>query len=127
MTTHTNDTIDITENSILDDLRGTRDLLSVGRVFGDPITAEGVTIIPVARISGGAGGGGGEDTDPDKGGRGFGSGFGLGAHAIGVYELRDGTLSWKPAVDVNRVIRGGQVLGGIIAVCVSLVLLRCHR
>ncbi|MEZ5226407.1 MAG: hypothetical protein R2710_06940 [Acidimicrobiales bacterium] len=66
MTTHTNDTIDITENSILDDLRGTRDLLSVGRVFGDPITAEGVTIIPVARISGGAGGGGGKTPIPTR-------------------------------------------------------------
>jgi uncharacterized spore protein YtfJ len=119
------ETIDITEHSILDELKGTRDAISVRRVFGDPTTVDGVTIIPVARVSGGGGGGGGEGTGPDdEGGRGFGTGFGLGAQAVGVYEIRDGELSWKPAVDVNRLLRGGQVLAGIISVCTCLVLLR---
>ena len=122
------DTIDITEHSILDDLKGTRDALSVRRVFGDPTTIDGVTIIPVARVSGGGGGGGGEGTGPgNEGGQGFGTGFGLGAHPVGVYEIRGGELSWKPAIDVNRLLRGGQVLAGIISVCVSLVLLRRGR
>jgi len=87
------ETIDITEHSILDDLKGTRDALSVRRVFGDPITIDGVTIIPVARVSGGGGGGGGEGTGPgNEGGHGFGTGFGLGAQAVGVYEIRNGEL-----------------------------------
>jgi uncharacterized spore protein YtfJ len=32
-------------------------------VFGEPYEKDGVTIIPAARIRGGAGGGGGEDAD----------------------------------------------------------------
>ena len=124
----TTETIDITEQSILDDLKGTRDALTVRRVFGDPTTIDGVTIIPVARVSGGGGGGGGEGTGPDaEGGRGFGTGFGLGAHPVGVYEIRDGETSWKPTVDVNRLVHGSQVLGGILAVCASLVLMRRAR
>ncbi len=94
-------------------------------MFGDPITADGVTIIPVARVAGGAGGGGGEGTGPDdEGGRGFGTGFGLGARPVGVYEIRDGALKWKPTIDVDRLAHGAQVLAGIISVCVSLVILR---
>jgi uncharacterized spore protein YtfJ len=31
--------------------------LTVKRVFGDPLTHDGITVIPVARIIGGAGGG----------------------------------------------------------------------
>lgn len=120
------DTIDITELSVLDNLKGVRDALSVRRVFGDPTTIDGLTVIPVARISGGAGGGEGTGPD-DEGGQGFGTGFGLGAHPVGVYTIKDGELSWKPAVDTNRLLRGSQVLAGIIAVCVSLVLLRCRR
>ncbi len=128
MTSDTTETIDITEHSILDGLKGTRDALSVHRVFGDPVTIGGLTIIPVARVSGGAGGGGGEGTGPgDEGGHGFGSGFGLGAQAVGVYEIRDGELSWKPAIDVNRLLRGGQVVASIISVCTCLVLLRRSR
>ncbi len=118
-------TTDQAEIAIFDDIRGTRDALSVRRVFGDPITADGVTIIPVARVAGGAGGGGGEGTGPDdEGGRGFGTGFGLGARPVGVYEIRDGTLTWKPTIDVDRLAHGAQVLAGIISVCVSLVVLR---
>jgi len=125
----TTNAIDITERNILDELKGTRDALSVRRVFGDPTTIDGVTIIPVARVSGGGGGGGGtegpsNDDGKHKGGRGFGTGFGLGAVPVGVYEIRDGDLRWQPAVDVNLITKGAQVLAGIIAVCVSLVLLR---
>lgn len=122
------ETIDVTEHSVFDDLKGTRDALSVRRVFGDPTTIDGVTIIPVARVSGGGGGGGGEGTGPGaEGGHGFGTGFGLGANPIGVYEIRNGKLSWKPAVDVNRLLRISHVLAGIVTVCVSLVLVRGER
>jgi len=40
---------------------------------------------------------------------------------------RDGVVEWKPAVDVNRLAKGGQVLAGIVAVCVTLALLRRRR
>jgi len=35
-----------------------RDALTVKRVFGEPYEKNGVTMIPVARVQGGAGGGG---------------------------------------------------------------------
>jgi len=80
MTTET--ATDLTELAVLDDLRGVRDTLSVRRVFGDPHTIDGITIIPVARIAGGGGGGG---IDADNGeGHGFGTGFGLGARPVGL-------------------------------------------
>ncbi len=118
---------DATEMAVFDDMGGTRDALSVRRVFGDPYTADGVTIIPVARIAGGGGGGGGGGTGPgDEQGHGFGTGFGLGARPVGVYEIRNGHLKWRPAIDVDRLARGGQILAGIIAACITLVVLR-HR
>ncbi len=121
-TTHVTDQA---EMAVLDDLRETRDALSVRRVFGDPYTVDGVTLIPVARIAGGAGGGGGEGTGPgEEGGHGFGTGFGLGARPVGVYEIRNGHLRWKPAIDADRLARGGQILVGITTLCATLILLR---
>ncbi len=114
---------EVTKDSVFDALEGTRDALSVKRVFGDPYELDGVTVIPVARVAGGAGGGAGEGMDDETNqGRGFGSGFGMGAYPVGIYEVRDGTVEWKPTIDVNRIARGGQVLAGIIAVCVTIVL-----
>ena len=115
-----------TREAVLDNLKGTRDALSVKRVFGDPYELDGVTIIPVARVAGGAGGGGGEGTDDVKAnaGSGFGTGFGMGATPIGVYEVRDGNVEWKPTVDVNAIARGGQVLAGLITVVVALLVWR---
>jgi len=107
--------------TVLDSIRGTRDALSVRRVFGEPYVLDGVTIIPVARVVGGAGGGGGDGTNAEESGSGFGTGFGLGAHPVGVYEVRDGESTWKPAVDVTRLLKGIQVLVGVIAVCIALV------
>jgi len=107
--------------AVLDSIRGTRDAISVRRVFGEPYVLDEVTIIPVARVSGGAAGGGGEGTNAEESGGGFGTGFGLGAQPVGVYEIRDGESTWKPAVDVTRLLKGFQVLAGIITVCVTLV------
>ena len=85
-----------------------RDTITVKRVFGEPYEKDGVTVIPAARVQGGAGGGSGED--PNSQGRGSGSGFGVTARPVGAFIIRDGDLSWRPAVDVNRIILGGQVV-----------------
>jgi hypothetical protein len=119
---------DHTELAVLDDLRGVRDTLSVRRVFGDPYTVDETTIIPVARIAGGGGGGGGGGTDADDAeGHGFGTGFGLRARPVGVYEVRNGQLAWKPAIDADRLARGGQLLAGIAMLCGTLIMLRRRR
>ena len=77
-------------------LKGARDSISVRRVFGEPIELEGVVVVPVARVAGGGGGGG--DNDDNGGG-----GFGLGARPVGVYVIKDGQVSWRPAVDPVRI------------------------
>ena len=114
----------MSKEEVLELMTGTHDSLSVRRCYGKPMNLDGVTVIPVARVSGGAGGGGGEGTDENEAsGGGFGTGFGLRVNPIGVYEVRDGSVVWKPTVDVNRLLKGGQVLAGIIAVCATLALL----
>ena len=121
------ETMDDAQKNLLENLRGVRDALTVKRVFGDAYDLDGVTIIPVARVAGGGGGGAGEGKPDDDAGSGFGTGFGLGASPVGVYEVRKTGVEWKPATDVNRIAKGGQVLAGIVAVCVTLVLLRRSR
>jgi uncharacterized spore protein YtfJ len=85
-----------------------RDVFTVKRVFGDPLEEQGMTIIPAATIRGGAGGG--EGMAPDRKGQGGGSGFGMVAKPAGAYVVRDGNATWRPAIDVNRVILGGQAV-----------------
>jgi uncharacterized spore protein YtfJ len=82
--------------------------MTVKRVYGEPYEKDGVTVIPAARVQGGAGTGGGED--PQGQGRGSGSGFGVTARPVGAFIIREGELSWRPAVDVNRIILGGQAV-----------------
>lgn len=115
-------------STVWETIRGTKDALTVRRVFGDAYELDGVTIIPVARVAGGAGGGGGQGEGPDDEGTrsvgsGFGTGFGMGVSPLGVYEVRDSTVTWKPAMDINRTVKGGQVLSGIVVVCLCLVLI----
>lgn len=83
-------------------LSGVQTALSAHRVFGAPIHANGSTIIPAASVRGGGGGGG----DNEQGG----AGFGLRARPVGVYVLHEGRVSWRPAVDITRVIMGAQIM-----------------
>jgi NAD(P)H-hydrate repair Nnr-like enzyme with NAD(P)H-hydrate epimerase domain len=53
-------------------------------------------------VSGGGGGG--------NGGDGTGAGAGLVARPVGVYVLRGGEVTWSPAVDVTRIVLGGQLV-----------------
>src|SRR5438093_12441599 len=83
-------------------LEHAQDVMTVRRVFGEPIEREGVTIIPAAAVRGGGGGGGGEGPQ-GQGGRGWGGGFGVGARPAGVYVIKDGNVTWKPALDETRI------------------------
>jgi uncharacterized spore protein YtfJ len=79
-----------------------REVITVKRVFGDPYEKDGVTVITAAKVQGGGGGGGGES--PGGQGKGEGGGFGLSARPSGAYVIRDGDVTWQPAVDVNRLV-----------------------
>ena len=92
-------------------LTGVRDAMQARIVFGEAIERDGITVIPAAKVRGGGGGGG--DSENNAGG-----GFGLDARPAGAYVIRDGRVEWEPAVDVNRIVLGGQ----LIAIVALLVL-----
>ena len=97
-----------------------KDTLSVRRVFGEPYERDGVAIIPAARVAGGGGGGGGHD---NAGQEGEGGGFGAQARPAGVYVVRNGGVSWRPAVDVNRLF----VVVGTVAITWMVTRARTER
>jgi uncharacterized spore protein YtfJ len=120
-------------------MQQTRDALTVTRLFGEPHERNGVSVIPVAVMRGGGGGGQGEGSGPEgvgtgsgpegvgtgsgpEGvgtGSGSGGGFGLAAKPAGAYVIEGNRVSWRPAVDVNRIVVGGQIV-----VIVALLVLR---
>jgi uncharacterized spore protein YtfJ len=96
-----------------------RDALTVKRVFGEPYEKNGVTMIPVAKLQGGAGGGGGEGAEGQ--GKGSGSGFGLTARPAGAFVIKGDDVTWRPAVDVNRIVLGGQILAIVALLTIRTV------
>jgi uncharacterized spore protein YtfJ len=85
-------------------LQGHRDAVTVRRIYGDPVEQDGVTVVPAAAVFGGTGGGG------DAEGNG-GAGFGLAGRPVGAWVIRGEDVTWKPAIDVNRIVVLGFVLG----------------
>ena len=111
-----------TQTDVLSILRGVVDGVKAGTVFGTPISQNGVTVLPVARISGGGGGGGG--TGRDTGGQendGAGGGLGLSARPVGVYVIRGDKVTWTPAIDATKVILGAQLLGLVALLTVRAI------
>ena len=95
---------------IADVVTTARDAVTVRRVYGEPYEKNGITVIPAAVVTGGAGGGTGHD---EKGQEGEGGGFGLSGRPAGAYVIRDGQVSWRPAIDPNRL---ALVLGIVLVV-----------
>ncbi len=104
-----------------------KDTLTVKRVFGEPYERDGVTVIPAARVSGGAGGGSGEGPEGEGRGRGSGSGIRLSATPAGAYIIREGTVTWQPALDLNRLILGGQVVAVVALLTLRTIVKRKRR
>jgi uncharacterized spore protein YtfJ len=115
--------------------------MRAGTVFGEPIVRDGLTVIPVARVTGGGGGGAGAaspDTEAEHAGaassaeaappagEGSGGGFGFTARPIGVFVIRDDKVVWEPAVDITRVVLGGQLVG-IVALLVIRSIVKMVR
>ena len=96
------------KSDVLETIEQAKEAMTVRRVFGDPYEKNGVTMIPAARVQGGAGGGTGEG--PEGEGSGRGSGFGMNAKPAGAFVIKDNDVQWRPAIDVNKVILGAQVI-----------------
>jgi len=112
------------KNDVMETIEKAKDAMTVSRVFGEPVEKDGVVIVPAARVQGGAGGGGGEG--PNGEGSGRGSGFGLNARPAGVFVFKDDDVQWRPAVDVNKVISGGQLVA-IAALLLAMVVVRARK
>src|SRR5438445_12087863 len=85
---------------------------SVKAIYGDPIVAKGITIIPVARISYGYGAGDGTGGVGDTSARGEGGGGGGGVHAVpvGVVEVSSLDTRFIPISDRKK-LTGALLLG----------------
>lgn len=76
-----------------------RDLFTARLVYGEPVERDGAIVIPAAAVFGGGGGGGDEsDALPVR----EGAGFGVFARPAGAFVVRDGAVTWVPAVDLTR-------------------------
>ncbi len=83
--------------------RGVQDSLSSKTIYGDPITAGGVTVVPVAEVRFGFGGGGGggtgqpgEDGVVAGTGGGGGGGGGGAVEPVGFIEITESGSRWVP-------------------------------
>lgn len=70
-----------------------RDMVDVNTVVGDPIvTPDGITIIPISKVSFGFGSGGGEYPAKEKNGLGGGGAAGVKIEPIGFLTVKDGNV-----------------------------------
>lgn len=102
-----------------------RDMLTVKRVFGDPIDHNGMRVIPVARVRGGGGGGGG--TAPEGDASGGGGGFGMIASPAGVYVIEGDKVTWQPATNPERTALAGIAFAAVALVVIRSVLLKALK
>jgi uncharacterized spore protein YtfJ len=86
---------------------------SVKTIYGDPITAQGKTVIPVAKIMYGLGAGAGTGGVGNSSAQGEGGGGGGGVRAIpvGVIEVSDKETRFIPIT--SRAHLAGAILAGI--------------
>jgi uncharacterized spore protein YtfJ len=105
-------------------LEGAKDVITTKRVIGEPYEKNGITVIPVVAASGGGGGGGGAGPE----GQGTGGGFGLSVKPLGAFVIKGEDVRWVPAIDVTRVILGGQLLTMVALLAIrSIVRSRTKR
>jgi len=98
-------------------LREVRDTMSARTVFAEPIERDGIMVIPAAKVRGG--GGGGSDNEENGG-----AGFGLTAKPAGAYVIREGKVRWEPAIDVNRIVLGAQIVAIVALLVVRSIMKR---
>lgn len=87
------------------------DRLGRDQVFGPVAERGGTTVVPVARVRASSGS---TMRGPLLAG---GAGTSVVAQPAGAFVIStDGKVSWHPAVDVNRIVLGGQIVFGAIIV-----------
>lgn len=95
---------------------------SVKTVYGEPVTAEGKTIIPVARVRYGFGAGGGTGPVADQAVGATGGGGGVEIAPVGIIEITSSETRYISFEGHRRIVRI-LVIGAVIA----LLLLRRRK
>ncbi len=91
-------------------------------VFGDAVSAQGKTIIPVARIAYGFGSGSGRSKRESEPGEGEGGGGGVVATPLGVFEVTETETRFIPLNEHRKV-----VAAAVLGLCLGLVWSRRSR
>lgn len=107
------------------------DKIGAKRIFGEPYEKNGVTIIPAARVMGGAGAGESEMPQPSGEGvageegtkrpGGAGVGYGMSGRPAGAFVIKGDQVTWMPAVDVNRIVFGAQLVAVVLLLVVRSI------
>ena len=97
---------------VQDILDKARETVSVRDVYGEPYERDGVTIIPVARVIGAGGGGSGTGGE----GEGSGHGYALKSEPVGVYVIKDSSVSFQPIDKVIDKIIGRAFVVGTVGI-----------
>ena len=98
-----------TSTDLLEQIGKAEEAFTVRRVFGDPFEKDGVIGQSRGRSRCKAWSAGAAARLPVERG-GTGTGFAMNTKPFGVFVLKDGEVTWRPAVDVNRMILGGQLV-----------------
>ncbi|TMB41826.1 MAG: sporulation protein [Chloroflexi bacterium] len=90
-------------------LEQVKELVGGTTVYDAPYEKDGMTVIAASRVMGGGGGGEmGKDAGEAPGGAG--GGVGLDARPAGAFVIKGDDVSWIPAMDINRIVLGGQLV-----------------
>jgi len=85
---------------------------AAAHVYGQPYeTADGVTVVPVARVRGKTKAGADADLH-------------LTARPVGVFVIKNGEATWVPAVDSTRIALMGELIGLVSATFATLAMVR---
>lgn len=95
---------------------------TVKTVYGEPVTAGGKTVIPVAKVAYGFGGGSGKEGKKGETEEGFGGGGGVKVSPVGVLEITDKETRFIAIPDWKRAL--GMIAVGFFT---GLMLVRRRR
>jgi uncharacterized spore protein YtfJ len=123
--------------TLLDAVADLPEKANVNAVFGDPVTVEGRSVIPVAKVAYGFGMGVGRTTGaeeaaaeeaaesaPEKAADGVGGGGGALAHPLAVVEVTPEGAWVKPVVDEQKVALAAGLLGAWVVFWVTRALVK---
>lgn len=115
---------------LLDAFADLREKADVNTCFGTPVTIEGRTVIPVAKVAYGFGMGVGrgiateEDPEETNDGAGGGGAGGVMAHPLAAVEVTPEGVRVDPIVDKQKVVLAGILLSGWLVFWLAQVLIR---